>query len=84
MPEPDEVPLTREALAHLLDRARVPGNTYHLYGAHLNDAFVMDHRPEGWVVFYSERGGEWSLRAHASEDLACHDLLVRLIRSVES
>jgi hypothetical protein len=38
----------------------------------------MDQRPEGWVVFYSERGGECSLRAHSDEASACADMLNRL------
>ena len=38
----------------------------------------MDRRPEGWVVFYSERGGESSLRVHDDEASACADLLARV------
>lgn len=74
----DGLPLTRERLASLLERQDVPSYAYHLYGAHVDDAEVIDHRPEGWVVFHSERGGESSLRKHDSEDAACRDLLARL------
>jgi len=38
----------------------------------------MDHRPEGWVVFYSERGNESSLQSHRGEADACADLHARL------
>jgi hypothetical protein len=48
------------------------------FGAHLEDAMVMDRRPEGWVVFYSERGGEYSLTVHSDEASACADMLSRL------
>jgi 8-oxo-dGTP pyrophosphatase MutT (NUDIX family) len=75
----DGAPLTRESLAELLNGA-VPLNSYHLFGAHLDDAVVIDHRPDGWVVFYSERGGEFDVRFHDSEDAACRDLLARLRR----
>jgi hypothetical protein len=54
-----------------------PGE-YHLYGAHLDDAMIMDHRPGGWVVFYSERGGEYSAHTHETEAEACADLLQRV------
>ena len=54
----DRGPQTRDALAAHLDALGVRKGTYHLFGAHLEDAMVMDQRPEGWVVFYSERGGE--------------------------
>ena len=49
-----------------------------LFGAHINDMVVIDHIPQGWVVFYSERGSESRLRLHATEDAACRDLLARL------
>jgi hypothetical protein len=76
--EPSAPPLTREALASVLGQAGVAPTTYHLYGAHINDAVILDHRAVGWVVFYSERGGEFSLRRHGTEDAACRDLLARL------
>jgi len=66
-----------------LDRAGVPHDSYHLFGAHLNDAVVIDHRSRGWVVFYSERGTESDLRPHHSEDAACRDLLARLRRILD-
>ena len=74
------IPRSRTSLANHLNELGVNENSYHLYGAHLEDAIVMDHRPEGWVVFYSERGGESSLRLHLTEAGACTDLLDRLTR----
>lgn len=71
-------PQTRSQLADHLDAIGVRSCTFHLYGAHLDDAFVIDHRAEGWVVFYSERGGEFSLEFHDREADACADLLKRL------
>jgi hypothetical protein len=40
-------PLTRDVLASVLVTQRVPEHSYHLYGAHTNDAFVLDQRSEG-------------------------------------
>ncbi len=74
------IPRTRTALADHLSKLGVSDNSYHLYGAHLEDAIVMDHRPEGWVVFYSERGGESALKVHRTEADACADLLDRRTR----
>jgi len=73
-------PRTRDALADHLDALGVRTGTYHLFGAHLSEAYVMDRRPEGWVVFYSERGLESSLIVHGDEASACADLLGRLVR----
>ncbi|SDP08436.1 hypothetical protein SAMN04489867_1374 [Pedococcus dokdonensis] len=78
MTQSDSVRRTRDALAAHLDALGIREDTYHLFGAHLNDAMVMDQRPEGWVVFYSERGGEYSLKIHAEEASACADLLDRV------
>lgn len=72
--------MSREALADHLDTLGVRQDTYSLFGGHQNDAMVMDRRPEGWVVFYSERGGEHSLTVHHDEASARADLLVRLTR----
>jgi hypothetical protein len=75
-----EAPKTREELADHLDSLGVRSDCYHLFGAHLEDAFVLDHRPEGWVVFYSERGGEWSPKVFDSEAAACSELLARVAK----
>ena len=71
-------PLTREDTAALLEDRGTPPDAFHLFGAHLEDAVVLDHRADGWVVFHSERGGENGRRRHATEDEACRDLLTRL------
>jgi len=78
VPEQTDAPLTRQTLVGLLVHTGIQPDSYHLYGAHLNDALVIDHRPEGWVVHYSERGAEFDLRLHHSEDSASRDLLARL------
>jgi hypothetical protein len=79
-PAPGVEPLTRPRLGELLDSLSAPRGSYHLYGAHLDDAMVIDHRAQGCVVFYSERGSESDLRLHHTEDAACRDLLARLQR----
>jgi hypothetical protein len=72
-------PLTRETLAVLLAKNHVSERAYDLFGAHKHDALVLDLRPEGWIVFYSERGGEDILGRHATEADACLDLMSRLL-----
>ncbi|KRF24802.1 hypothetical protein [Phycicoccus sp. Soil803] len=71
-------PTNRNTLAAHLESLGVRDNAYHLHVAHVDDAFVMDQRPEGWVVFYSERGGEASLTTHSDEASACAELLARV------
>ena len=72
-------PLNRELLASVLAANGIAERAYHLYGAHQDNALVLDNRPQGWVVFYSERGGEDILSTYASEADACLDLLNRLL-----
>ena len=73
-------PLDRQRLAAVLAANGVSERAYHLYGAHQDDALVLDHRLDGWIVFYSERGGEEVLATHASEAEACLDLLNPLLQ----
>jgi hypothetical protein len=72
-------PLNRQRLAQVLDANGVAERAYDLYGAHQHDALVLDHRQDGWVVFYSERGGEDVLARYESEAEACLDILERLL-----
>jgi hypothetical protein len=67
---------TRQPPGH--HELKISKDAYHLFGAHLNDAVVIDHRRQGWVVFYSERGTEFDLKSYQTEDAACRDLLARL------
>jgi hypothetical protein len=73
-------PLTRQSLAALLDAEGVAERAYSLYGSHKEDAIVLDNRPGGWVVFYTERGGEFDLKTYERESDACLDLLIRVLK----
>jgi len=70
--------LVREDPPRLIAAAGLGPGMVSLYGAHDNDHLVIDNRPGGWVVFYTERGGEFDLQQHPTEDAACRDLLQRL------
>lgn len=70
--------LARADLPELIARAGHDGSRVSLYRAHDDDTSVIDNRAAGWVVFYTERGEEFDLRVHDSEDAACRDLLRRL------
>lgn len=72
-------PLNRQRLADVLAANGVAERAYDLYGAHKHDALVLDHRPEGWIVFYSERGSEDILARYHTEAEACLDILNRLL-----
>jgi len=74
-----EGPTTRADLeAHLVTLGLRRG-TYELFGGHADHAIVVDHRAQGWVVFYSERGSESNLATFDDEADACAELLARVI-----
>lgn len=76
--------MNREQLAVRLPREGVPETHYHLYGAHFEGRHVLDHRSTGWFVFYSERGGEFSVRRFETESGACAEIYARLLRDQPS
>jgi hypothetical protein len=78
--EDSEHALNRERLRHLLDEERVDPRSYNLEGSHGDEAYVLAVRPGGWAVFYAERGREVSREDFDTEDEACHELLLRVLR----
>jgi hypothetical protein len=76
--------LRRADLPDVLKSAGIDPNQVSLYGSHDNDRVVIDQRAAGWVVFYTERGGEFDLRQRGNEDEACRDVLVRLGISLQT
>ena len=49
-----------------------------LDGERADETYVLEHRGDGWLVFYLEHGRTRDFRKHGSEDAACRDLLNRL------
>lgn len=76
----DAGPRTCEGLARCLDGIGVDAGAYHLFGAHVDNAYVLDRRPSGLTVFYSERGGEFDIALHRDEADACMDLFARVTK----
>lgn len=73
-----DAPRSRDELERALDLLGIQDGVYHLHGAHLDDAYVIDHRSSGWVVFYSQRGHEDILDTYETEAEACADLFERV------
>lgn len=74
--------LTRAALAEILDREGIPSDAYSLTGDRWTEEYVLDPRPEGWIVYYSERGLQSGLRVFDDENQACGYLLALLLKEV--
>jgi hypothetical protein len=72
-------PLTRSSAAELLDARGINPIWYSLTGAQVYDGFVMRQTPEGWAVFYTERGDDRMHTVHTTEAEACRDLVERIL-----
>ncbi len=73
--------LTYEGLAAALDQEGIPADRYVIgRNRKLHDqVFVADKWSDRWVVYYCERGSQWDIRKHTTENEACRDLLSRLL-----
>ncbi|MFN0027373.1 MAG: hypothetical protein ACKV2O_09380 [Acidimicrobiales bacterium] len=65
----------RQELGEILRREGINPNAYALEGGHPSERYVIDLRPAGWVVYYSERGLETGRREFDTEAEACRYLL---------
>jgi len=70
--------VNRQELGETLHREGINSNTYALDGGHPSEKYVIDVRPGGWAVYYSERGLESGLQEFDTEDAACRYLLEQL------
>jgi hypothetical protein len=74
------VVVDRASLRAALDRERVSPDHYSLEGGHPFERYVLAIREGGWAVYYSERGLETGLAVFETEDEACSELLLRIVR----
>lgn len=70
--------MNRDDLAAALVQRRVPADAYSIE-VERDETYCMIPTGDVFDVFYSERGHRNAVRAHASEDSACRDLLDRLL-----
>ncbi|MEU4385691.1 hypothetical protein [Promicromonospora sp. NPDC023805] len=70
--------MTIEELRSELRRRKVPGFAYSI-GRDENETFCLVQEPDGWHIFYSERGIRSSERVLASESAACEELVRRVL-----
>ena len=68
----------RQELTEILRREGINPDAYALDGGHDGERYVIDVRPGGWAVYYSERGLESGRRDFETEDEACRYLLALL------
>jgi hypothetical protein len=68
-------------MAKLRERLRADGirpDAYDLDNRSADEAYVLMHEHNKWVVFYSERGLRSSERVFETEEEACRDLYDRI------
>lgn len=67
--------MTRDDFSAALVRLGFPSAIVCFDGPGLGDCYSIEHRAEGWVVYYSERGTKSAEQSFASESLALRYLL---------
>lgn len=70
--------MTVDDLHAELRRRKVPSIAYSL-GRDEDEAYCLVREPDGWHVYYSERGNRSSERVLDSESAACEELLERVL-----
>jgi hypothetical protein len=76
--------MTLAQLETALTQRGVPKDAYSLSGGLPNEAYCLEQLPEGWYVYYSERGARTSLKCFGTEDEACDCLFRVLTESTSS
>ncbi len=72
--------MNRETLKALFDAEDIDPAAYSLDGGLPFEAYVLEHRPCDWVVYYSQRGMRSSEEAFETENEACARLLELVLR----
>lgn len=67
--------MNRSELADILFREGINPRCYGLHGGHADCTYVIDRRPDGWVVYFTERGSDSQHQYFDTEDEACRCLL---------
>jgi hypothetical protein len=71
--------VNRRELAQRLRDANVDEDSFDLADQRKEEAYCLAETPEGWVVFYHERGLRRGERVFPSEDQACAYMLDLLL-----
>ena len=67
--------MTRARFCETLDRLGLPLSIVSFDGPGIGECYAIEHGPEGWAVYYSERGSRVDERAFESESDALRYLL---------
>ncbi len=73
--------MNKNELTFKLAQAGVRSDVYCLDGGLPSEAYCLNRTPEGWEVYYSERGVKTDLRLFDKEEDAC-SYLYRLLMPV--
>jgi hypothetical protein len=74
--------MTVSVLQAALRRAQISEAVYSLHGGLPNEAYCLGKTPNGWEVYYSERGGKTALKVFSEEHLACIEFIRRVRRDL--
>lgn len=70
--------MTIDELRSELQRRTIPGFAFSI-GRDENETYCLVREPDGWHVYYSERGNRNAEKVMASESAACEELMRRVL-----
>jgi hypothetical protein len=71
--------MDRNELRDILDQADIRADVFDLDGRDCDECLRLERTPNGWIVYYAERGLRTNERTFPNEDEACRNILKRLI-----
>ena len=72
--------MNRTQLQQAFESENVDPRAYDFSGSNIGEQYVLEPRPGGWSVYYSERGGKNDETFFDTEDEACHELMNRVLK----
>lgn len=72
--------MNRTQLQELFESENVDPHAYDFNGSNIGEQYVLELRPGGWSVYYTERGGKNDEVVFDTEDEACLELVGRVLK----
>ena len=72
--------MNRSELSVAAEREGIVPSAYNLDGAPVEETYVLSIELGGWSVYFCARGGRLDESRFDTEDEACDELLMRLVR----
>ncbi len=70
--------MTTAQLKLLFEKNHVPAHYYSFDSRVGSDTYVLEHRSDDWLLYYTERGNRFEEQQFVTEDEACRAMLAKV------